>query len=234
MLIKPPGRGGPLIISQAPTIHTDLPATIFDLLGLPSSFQGPSMLQRNPTAGRRRVYGVYDLSQRFPEGYLNRLDLIALEGSLLDGSGWSYTRSILPPELKLTARTIDLGAGNALLHVGPGWSRDATEEVDGREITYVSGLGRRAVVFATLPATATLVTARVSAGEDRDTWIDLEVDDRRLGRVTVRGEAYEDVTLEVPPDSERPRISSLVFHFGPTRAADELGVKVDRLSLQPN
>ena len=199
MLIKPPGRDGPLVISRAPTVHTDVPATIFDLLGLPHAFEGLSMLKRDPTAVRRRTYGMYDVRQRFPEGYLDRLDLIAIERELLNGEGWIHERSILPPGLDLAAPTIDLGDGDARPHLGPGWSRGEIEEVDGREITFVWGLGRRAVAFASLPSGTTRLTARVSAAENRDKVIEVEVDGQWLGRATVSGERYQDVTLQVPP-----------------------------------
>ena len=65
---------------------------------------------------------MYDLRQRFPDGYLDRLDVIGINGSLLDGNGWHYGRSILPPNLELPATMIDFGTGSAAPHLGPGWS----------------------------------------------------------------------------------------------------------------
>ncbi|HJO37101.1 MAG TPA: sulfatase-like hydrolase/transferase [Vicinamibacterales bacterium] len=231
MLVKPPGSDGPLVISRTPTTHTDLPATIFDILGFSHAFEGISMLKRDPTQARRRIYRHYGLrGQRFPKGYLRRLDVITIERDLLDGGGWSYQRSILPPGLELRVQTIDFGTDGAGSHLGPGWSRSATEEIDGREITFTWGLGRRATVFASLPSGAARLTARLSAADKRDEIVELEVDGRRLGRITVRGERYQDATFRIPPDPDRPRISSLVLHFKPT--TDAPAVKVDRISFR--
>ena len=233
MLVKPPGRDGPLVISRAPTVHTDVPVTIFDILDLSHAFEGISMLKRDPAQPRSRTYGTHGLrGQRFPKGYLARLDVITIERDLLDASGWTHERSILPPDLELPAQTIDLGTDDAGPYLGPGWSRSKTEEIDGREITFAWGLGRRAAVFASLPSGTAQLTVRLSAAENRNKVVELEIDGRRLGRITVRGERYQDVTLQIPPDPDRPRISWIVFHFRPIAQADAAGVKVDRISFQ--
>ena len=68
--------------------------------------------------------------------------MITVERDLLDGGGWAHERSILPPDLELTAQTIDLGTNDAGPYLGPGWSRSRTEEIGGRETTFAWGLGR--------------------------------------------------------------------------------------------
>ncbi len=235
MLVKPPGRDGPLVISRAPTAHTDVPATIFDILGLSHAFEGISMLKRDPAQARRRTYGTHALpGQRFPKGYLARLDMITVERDLLDGGGWAHERSILPPDLELTAQTIDLGTNDAVPYLGPGWSRSRTEEIGGRETTFAWGLGRQATVFASLPSGTARLTARLSAAENRDKVVELEIDGTRLGRINLRGERYQDVTFQIPSAPDRPRISSIVLHFRPIAQPDAPGVKVDRISFQSN
>ena len=97
MMIKPPGAAGPLIVSQAPTMQSDLPATVFDVLSLSHGFSGQPMLQRDPDEQRSRTYSMYDVSQGFPEGYLKRLDLLTIDGRLLDAGLWNFSRSIMPP-----------------------------------------------------------------------------------------------------------------------------------------
>ena len=233
MLIKPPLRFGPLTISEAPTTHADLPATTFDLLGLPHVFDGRPMFGQDSTATRRREYGMYDVDQRFPKGYLDRLDVISIEGNLLDAEAWTYERSLLSPDRDLMASTVDLGTVDSDPHLGPGWSLGATEDIDGEDISFAWGLGRRATVFFSLPSGATQLTARVSAAEDLNKVIEVEIDDRWLDRVTIRGEQFQNIVVDIPPDSERPRISSLFLHFPSTVGAEAPGVKVDWLSILP-
>ena len=178
------------------------------------------MLKRDPAEARRRTYGNYGLrGQRFPQGYLARLDLITIERDLLDGRGWALERSVLPPDLELRARTIDFGTDEAKSHMGPGWSRSGVEDIDGRQITFARGLGQRATVLASLPSGTTLLTARVSASEDGDKYVELEVDGRRLGGVSIRGDRYQDVTLRIPPDPDRPEsvLSSCTSSLSPPR-----------------
>ena len=85
-----------------------------------------------------------------------------------------------------------------------------------------------------MPAGTAQLTARLSAAENRDKVVELEVDGRRLGRITIRGDQYQDVTLQIPPDPNRPRISSIVLHFSPVAQTDAPGTKVDRISFQSN
>ena len=232
MLVKLPRSNGPLVASVAPTTHTDLPATLFDLLGLPHGFPGTPMFDRDPLASRTRAYGMYDVRQRFPTGYLDRLDVINIEGRLLDGEGWIYDRSILPPDLDLSASEIDFGSDDASPHLGPGWSRGTSEQVDGKTVTFVWGRGGRAVTFLSLPPVAARLMLRVSAAEARNRVIGVELDGQLLGDVTVRGDQFQDVELEIPGNPNRPRVSSLVWHFGVVEGSESPGVKVDRLSYR--
>ena len=233
MLVKPPRRSGPLTISKAPTTHTDLPSTVFELLGFPHSFVGQSMFEQDPTVPRRRTYGMYHArAERFPEGYLSRLDIFAIEGDVLDGTGWVYERSILDPDLKLTAATINLGDDDARPHLGPGWSRNVTEDVDGREASFVWGHGQ-AVVFVALPSDGSQLFVRLSAAEDRDKVVNVEIDGQLLGDQMLRGDTYQDVVWEIPADPDRPRISSLIFNFESV-IEQAPGVKVDRVSVRSN
>ncbi len=59
MLIKPPNRTGPITVSEAPTSHVDLPATILDLLGLPGGSADGLMFARDPRQPRTRVFGMH-------------------------------------------------------------------------------------------------------------------------------------------------------------------------------
>ena len=99
MFIKPPQRTGPITISDAPTAHIDLPATILDILDLPGGTPDESMLRRDAKQPRTRVYGMYDPRQRFPKEYLDRLDLLSIDGRMLDAASWHVQRSIWNPRV---------------------------------------------------------------------------------------------------------------------------------------
>ncbi len=73
---------------------------------------------------------------------------------------------------------------------------------------------------------------RVSAAEARNRVIGVERDGQLLGDVTVRGDQFQDVELEIPGNPNRSRVSSLVWHFGVVEGSESPGVKVDRLSYR--
>src|SRR5688572_16817467 len=104
MFIKPPQRTGPISISDAPTAHIDVPPTILDILKLPDGTSDASMLRRDAKQSRTRVYGMYDPRQRFPKEYLDRLDLLSIDGPMLDAASWHVQRSIWNPRARLDNR----------------------------------------------------------------------------------------------------------------------------------
>ncbi len=75
-----PGGNGPISISDAPTAHIDLQPTILEILGLPGGSPDASMLERDPKQPRTRTYGMYDPRQRFPKDYLDRIDVLSIDG----------------------------------------------------------------------------------------------------------------------------------------------------------
>ena len=225
MMIKPPGAAGPLVVSQAPTMQSDLPATVFDVLGLSHGFSGQPMLQRDPDEQRSRTYSMYDVNQRFPAGYLKRLDLLTIDGSLLDAGLWNFSRSIMPPDADYSASDIDLGAREARRFLGPGWGWVSQGG------TFALGQGRQAAIFVTLPGESTELTALVESAEE-SAWEEIEVrlDGRVLGRWTPAGDGYRDYTLQIPADPLRPAVSTVTFHFV-YLAAEATGVRFDRILI---
>jgi len=232
MMIKPPGAAGPLVVSQAPTMQSDLPATVFDVLGLSHGFSGQSMLQRDPDEQRSRTYSMYDVSQRFPAGYLERLDLLTIDGSLLDAGLWNFSRSIMPPDADYSAVEIDLGAPDAMRFLGPGWVLPVRNlEEDPAGVTFALGQGRQAAIFVTLPGDSAEFTARIESAEE-SAWDEIEVrlDGRVLGRWIPAGDGYRDYTVRIPADPVRPAVSTVTFHFV-SRAAGATGVRFDRILI---
>ena len=81
MMIKPPKRTGPITVSDAPTSHVDLPSTILDMLGLPGATPGADMFRRDPAQPRTRTFGMYNPHVRFPKAYLDRVDVLTIDGA---------------------------------------------------------------------------------------------------------------------------------------------------------
>ena len=235
MAIKPPGGAGPLAISDAPTTHSDLPGTMLGLLGLSHPQGGESMLELSPSSDRRRVFGMYDLRFRFPEGYLNRLDLLTVDRNTTDGTGWDWQRSVLPPDRSLRLSDVDFGEGQHTAHLGPGWSRGAVESTEGEdEVSFVGALSERAVVFASLPRGAVELVARVSAPSDGGLEsIQVGLDGRGIDRWRPgKSLGYQDYVARLPPDPQRPLISTITLRFDAS-TADRFLAKLDRISIRP-
>ena len=131
MAVKPPGSTGPLGVSHAPTTHADLPSTMLGLLGLADTQEGEPMFQLSPSANRHRIFGMYDLAFRFPDGYLQRLDLLTVDRISTDATGWDWEQSVFAPEQDLRVSDIDLGDGRNTTHLGPGWSRGRADRSRG-------------------------------------------------------------------------------------------------------
>ena len=234
MVVKPPGRTGPLDVSDAPTIHTDLPGTMLGLLGLPHSHEGESMFELSAASHRPRVFGIYDLRFRFPDGYLNRLDLLTVDRISTDATGWDWDRSVLPPDQDVRLTEADFGEGRNMVHLGPGWSRGVVEstEHDGR-VSFVGAMSERAVIFASLPQGGLELLARLSAPSDGGLdSIRVGLDGRSIDRWRpAQANGYQDYVALIPPDRERPHISTITFQFeGST--TDDFRAKLDRISAR--
>ena len=168
MLIKPVKRSGPLTIWRHRRRHIDLQPTILDLIGLPGGSAEESMFRRDPRRPRTRTFGMYDLRQRFPKEYFTRLDVLAMDGPIVDAAGWRLERVIWRPDVRIDAREIDIGTRSGDAYVGPGWSVQQRESGgQSGNVTFVRALTRQAVLFASLPAGASDVLLRVASSTNR-------------------------------------------------------------------
>jgi hypothetical protein len=233
MLIKPPHRSGPLTISTAPTSHLDLPSTILDVLDLPVPSTDSSMFQRDPARARVRSFGMYDLRERFPKGYLRRLDELTIEGRVVDAERWRMQRSIWRPDLTLAATDVDAGASGGDPHIGPGWTTAQRESAEpSRGVTFVRAVTRRAVLFASLPSGRHRIVLRAGWPAGRGPLAaNVSVDESPITRIDFPSAGgYRDLTIDVAANSARPRISQIALEFE-TRSAESFVFNLDRLVL---
>jgi hypothetical protein len=233
MLIKPPNRTGAMTISNAPTSHVDLPSTILEILGLPGGSADASMLRRDPNQPRTRVFGMYNPHVRFPKAYLDRVDVLTIDGRVLDAKAWNVQRLIWRPGLRLDMQAVDAGPRSGNLYFGPGWSLERRESSDAGEVTFVQPLTIRAIISASLPANAVELVLRASSparGGPRSLRVD--VDGRPAGqRQLTDADGYHDITISLPADSSRPPVSEITLHFD-TAGRDSFVFKLDRMSIK--
>jgi hypothetical protein len=234
MLVKPPGRDGALSVSHTPTSHVDLPATVLDLLDLRTDApaDSESMFRRDPERPRTRSFGMYDLRERFPTDHFRRMDVMSIQGRVVDAAGWIPRHSIWRPDMRLEAGEIDVGTDAGDPHLGEGWAEHRRESLWlGEEVTFVRALARRAVLFATLPAGESELVLRVASADHAPQTLRVDVDGRTVARRTLLPrDRYGDLAIQVPAHPDRPAISEIALHFEP-RAPDEYQFKLDRVRV---
>ena len=217
LVVKPPSSRGPLTMSTAPTSIADIPATVFDLLGLHHEFPGEPAFKLEPNAARRRTYSAY--AGRFPRSYFNKLEIFSIDGKMLNADDWSYQDTIFASGDLPTAATIDVGSNPARRQLGAGWGRNRKERKDGT--TFAWATGDWATVYASLPQRSTELTARLWSGGVNDPQvIEVEVDGRSVGRWEPAPNRYQELSLLIPEDQDRPGISSITFRFARHRQND--------------
>jgi hypothetical protein len=231
MFIKPPGATGPVVVSQAPTSHADLQPTIIDALKLDGDTNG-SMFERDENAPRTRVYGMYDPRQRFPKGYLDRIDLLAVDGRTVDAAAWHVQRSIWNPNARLESRDVDVGPREAHQYLGPGWSYERRERIGNSDITFAQALTPRVVVYATLPSGPARVLLRASTapGAAPDA-IGVSVDGQAIATLRSEAGTYSDFAVDVPGNPSRPSISEITLDLRGNVPGVPL-FKLDRIAIR--
>ena len=101
LLVKPFAAQGPLQVSYAPTAITDVPATLFDLAGLPDALgRGASVLRIDPAAPRQRTYAHPAEVRPHPsygDSFYKALYVFSVNGRVNDPDAWSYHQTVFGP-----------------------------------------------------------------------------------------------------------------------------------------
>jgi hypothetical protein len=233
MLIKLPNRTGPIIVSGAPTSHVDLPPTILDVLGVAGGSDDAHMFERDPQQPRTRVFGMYNPFIRFPKEYLDRLDVLTLDGPVLDAAAWNVQRLIWQPNARLDDRDVDFGPRSGNYYLGPGWSLEKRETIDGSTITFVQALTARAIISASLPTRAAQMVLRASSPAGiGPRAVRVDIDGHTAAQlVLVRQDGYRDISIPIPPDPSRPPVSEITLHFDTGTTTDFI-FKADRMAIR--
>ena len=106
LIVKPPNSKGPVRVSRAPTTITDIPATVLDAIGVAHEMAGEPALKLAENATRARTWAFYDWEHEdWSARYFEALDIMEIEGRVVDGNRWRYVRSIYAPMASSDARS---------------------------------------------------------------------------------------------------------------------------------
>lgn len=106
LVVKPPSSTGPMRISQAPSMISDIPATIVDTMGLKNPFRGTSALKLDEDAPRPRQFAVYPWSSAdWYADHFPFMDVFTINGRVLDGSAWTAEEPIYAPGIDAAGRS---------------------------------------------------------------------------------------------------------------------------------
>ncbi len=179
------------------------------------------MFHRDPAAathaGVRHVQPPHPISEA---GYLDRVDVLTIDGRVLDAGAWNVQRLIWPPDFRLEGRDVDAGPRSGNLYLGPGGrSSAASERATGEEMTFVQPLTNRAIISASLPTkTVELVLRASSPADTGPRSMRVDVDGRPAGQSNLSGaDGYRDITIAIPEDPSRPPVSEITLHFDSRR-----------------
>ena len=228
MLIKPPRRTGAMTVSEAPTSHVDFYSTLMDLLGLPDAHAGTSMFRRDATQARTRSYGMYDVRQRFPKQYLDRIHLLSIDRKVVDAAGWSVAETAWPPTFTLAPGTIDFLTAGSHLYLGAGWSMDRQESAgESGRVTFVQPLTKRAVLFVPADARELVLRARSS----RPGTLAVNIAGRAAEPLTIVPDSYRDYSIRIATRPPRSTISTVTLAFDAIADAGRT-FKLDRIVVR--
>ena len=222
LAVKRPYDVGPLRISEAQVMLTDIPATISSILNLDAPFTGQSVFEIEPKETRVREFHYYEKLNSVGNQYFDRIDEYFIEGSVFDRVSWQLGLTYLSPNQSFNAREINFGSSAAHSFLRFGWSYDGKDSKEG--LTFNWALGNSASLLLSLPKDEVVVlSANVKAPKFlRPQRVTIEVDGKEIG-VWEIGSAWkwEKHSIVVEPDPVRPNVSVVEFVFSEHYEPDE-------------
>ena len=208
LIVKPPNSRGPVRVSYAPSTISDVPATVLDILGLRHNLPGEPALRLADNAPRTRTFAMYDW-EGWTTPYFDALDVMEINGRVLDGDSWNLKASFYPPDQGEEARSRGLYERH----------RNA------RGVVYRWGSPH---VFLHAPPTARSFEVMVRSIADKAQTVTVSVGDRVINRLTLSDHRWVTLKQTLPVVSDRSNlwIALTVDPAWKPRGSRELGVMV--------
>ena len=199
LVVKPPQGSGPVRISQAPTMISDIPATIVETMGLKNPFSGTSALKLDEHAPRPRQFAVYPWSSAdWTADHFAFMDVFTINGSLLDGSAWKAEDPIYMKGTDPAGRS-------------RGFYRP---ERGGAGITF-RWTGPRAYLHA--PPRAKGVELKVRSSAPTEQTVTVELRGRTIDQFKMSDQEWRTITYKIPPppSDARPDAEWVILKVDP-------------------
>src|SRR5687768_907243 len=208
LIVKPPNSRGPVRISYAPSAISDIPATVLDILGFRHNLPGEPALRLAENAPRTRTFAWYDW-EGWTTPYFDALDVMEINGPVLDGNSWSLKDSFYAPDQSDEARARGLYERH----------RNA------RGVSYRWGSPH---VFLHAPTTARSFEVTVRSIADKPQTVTVSVDDRVIDRHTLNDHGWVTLKQTLPMVSDKSNLWIALTVDPPwtPRGSRELGVMV--------
>jgi hypothetical protein len=218
LVVKPLNSDGPVRTSHAPTTITDIPATILDGVDVAQNLPGEPALKLSADAPRVRPWAFYDWEHDdWGQNYFGTLDIVEINGRVLDGKNWTLIDTIYEPTAGEAART----RGLYQVHR----SR--------------SGLEYRwsmPDIFFHVPAGARSFEMTIRSVAPKPQTVTVSAGDQVLGKVTLDSQSWVTVKHALPPPAN-PAAHWLELHvdppWRPRGEARRLGVQTRDLIFTP-
>jgi hypothetical protein len=243
LAVKPPRSNGALVYSDAQTQLTDIPATITSFLDLEEGFPGKSVFEIDESVTRERPFHYYDRLNRKGDAYFERMDEYIISGPVSNRNSWRFVKPLSTKE-KYQVTKIDFGTKDSGRFMARGWSNKEMEPKE--NLTYCWALGSSSSLFLSIPKNRrVLLTAKMkSARFTHPQKIGIKIDGARIGSWELTSSAWnwkkpwiwEERSMVIEPNEERPDISWIEFLFSHYRQPDEresrpLAVLFESISL---
>jgi hypothetical protein len=217
LIVKPPARRGPVRISYAPTAITDIPATVLDAAGVQHQLPGEPALKLAENTQRVRTFAMYDWEHEdWRQKYFDWLDLLEINGRLLDGNSWTMKESLYAP--------------------------GASEDLRARGLYEVHRSRSGAVyrwsmpqAFFHAPSDARQFELKIRSIAPTPQTVTLLAGEREVDTLTLRDQSWVTVTRDLPPENGGSRWVQLRVDpsWRPPGTARPLGVQTRDLKWNP-
>ena len=181
LVVKPLNSQGPIRVSRAPTTISDIAVTILDGVGVTANLPGEPALKLSEDASRVRPWAYYDWERDdWGQNYFPTLDIVEINGSVLDGNNWKMVETIYEPGSDEASRT------RGLYELHRSRSGDAYR-------------WSMPDFFVHLPPTTRWFAMKIRSVAPNPQVVTVSAGDRVLGTVTLDDQSWVPIRYAVPP-----------------------------------